>query len=520
MGLQFTYDENMLNSRLIECKINGNISLSTSYQNNGNIDSKSDVGIYSYNSTKPHALKTVVNPDPNFIEYCPLQQISYTGFGKVKSIDQENPDSPENPYHMDFTYGPDDQRIHTDLYCGETKIESKIYAGSGYEIITDAIGNKIQLHYLTSPSGVFAVYVKANSSESIYYIHKDHLGSLYAISDEMGQVVTHNGIKEVYSFDAWGRRRNPQNWTYEGLQTSFLIDRGFTFHEHLDEFGLINMNGRMYDPVIGRFFSPDNYVQGGMTQSYNRYSYCQNNPLIYTDPDGEKWWHWALAELLTGGAVSLTSIATYSAALATSITAQPTLSAIDYTSIWFKAFDDPGAAGKSFDNAIEIDAGMVMLTPGEEIQGLLGNAYSHMRNLQGKVTNVEVGLNYVLVNDKNDDERWGMTLGTYINSGGIRDTYKHDPLFVHEFGHTVQSKLFGPLYLQKVGYPSGISGYLDYYTKSDHNHDNTWFEINSNQFGQLFYDPIYTNPNDEINYSTSFDSIDWQWFLFFNPFIF
>lgn len=48
------------------------------------------------------------------------------------------------------------------------------------------------------------------------------------------------------------------------------------------------MNGRMYDPFLGRMLSPDNYVQAaGNTQSYNRYSYCLNNPLKFTDPSGQ-----------------------------------------------------------------------------------------------------------------------------------------------------------------------------------------------------------------------------------------
>ena len=55
---------------------------------------------------------------------------------------------------------------------------------------------------------------------------------------------------------------------------------GFTGHEHYADLKIINMNGRLYDPVIARFFSPDNFVQEpGSTQSYNRYSYCLNNPL-------------------------------------------------------------------------------------------------------------------------------------------------------------------------------------------------------------------------------------------------
>jgi RHS repeat-associated protein len=66
--------------------------------------------------------------------------------------------------------------------------------------------------------------------------------------------------------------------------------RGYTFHEHLPEFGLINMNGRMYDPILGRMLSPDNYVQApNSSQSYNRYSYVMNNPLKYNDPSGEIW---------------------------------------------------------------------------------------------------------------------------------------------------------------------------------------------------------------------------------------
>lgn len=47
------------------------------------------------------------------------------------------------------------------------------------------------------------------------------------------------------------------------------------------------MNGRIYDPLVGRFFSPDPYIQDGENlQSYNQYSYVYNNPLKYTDPSG------------------------------------------------------------------------------------------------------------------------------------------------------------------------------------------------------------------------------------------
>jgi RHS repeat-associated protein len=93
------------------------------------------------------------------------------------------------------------------------------------------------------------------------------------------------------SYDAWGNHRDPATWETNDYSSTLGISRGYTMHEMLPEFQLINMNGRMYDPVIGRVLSPDNYVQSPFNaQNYNRYSYCLNNPLKYTDPDGESFW--------------------------------------------------------------------------------------------------------------------------------------------------------------------------------------------------------------------------------------
>ena len=80
------------------------------------------------------------------------------------------------------------------------------------------------------------------------------------------------------SYSAWGRQTVKLNTI--GRQ------RGYCGHEMLNEFNLINMNGRIYDPVLGCFLSPDNYVQmPDNSQNFNRYSYCLNNPLKYTDFD-------------------------------------------------------------------------------------------------------------------------------------------------------------------------------------------------------------------------------------------
>ena len=129
--------------------------------------------------------------------------------------------------------------------------------------------------------GVFAVVEKRGEDEKVHYVYKDHLGSWTTITNANGN------IEREQSFDAWGNLRDPETWSGEFDETP-LLDRGFTGHEHLYDFGLINMNGRMYDPIMSSFLSVDNYVQcPDFSQSFNRYAYCWNNPLKYTDPSGE-----------------------------------------------------------------------------------------------------------------------------------------------------------------------------------------------------------------------------------------
>jgi uncharacterized protein RhaS with RHS repeats len=76
-----------------------------------------------------------------------------------------------------------------------------------------------------------------NGQETLYYTYSDYQGNLLAVANEAGQVV------ERYAYDPWGARRNPDDWTQPDTRSSLLFSRGYTMHEHLDDFGLINMNG-------------------------------------------------------------------------------------------------------------------------------------------------------------------------------------------------------------------------------------------------------------------------------------
>jgi len=114
-------------------------------------------------------------------------------------------------------------------------------------------------------------------------------------------------LLQELSIGAWGDRRNSATWrSFTGTPPEPLFDRGFTGHEHLYAFGLINMNGRMYDPLVSRMLSPDNFIQApDFSQGFNRYSYCYNNPLVYIDPDGEIVWAPIIIAAVIGGSFNL-----------------------------------------------------------------------------------------------------------------------------------------------------------------------------------------------------------------------
>ena len=175
-------------------------------------------------------------------------------------------------------YGVDEQRRKSEYKVNNILQETRYYLGDYEEKTDHTTGITEKIHYLRGG----AILIKTGDTETLYYGYYDHLGSLIALVNEQGKVV------ERYSFDPWGNRRNPTDWTQPDSRTSWIVNRGFTMHEHLDAFGIINMNGRVYDPLTAQFFSPDPYIQApGDWLNYNRYAYCLNNPFKYTDPSGE-----------------------------------------------------------------------------------------------------------------------------------------------------------------------------------------------------------------------------------------
>jgi RHS repeat-associated protein len=174
----------------------------------------------------------------------------------------------------------------------------QIYTGNGTSETTDYVGGLMDVvisgtaidyrHYIYAGSEPVAVYSRKSSGLNTFsYMLSDHQSSVAKITNSSGAVV----VSE--SFTPSGNRRNPATWSGSAstadLTTSAGISRqGYTFQTQLGLWmGLNHMNGRVQDAIIGRMISADPHITDPTdAQSYNRYSYVNNNPLTLVDPTG------------------------------------------------------------------------------------------------------------------------------------------------------------------------------------------------------------------------------------------
>lgn len=249
---------------------------SVCYDIKGNITNNTAVGTFGYGRLKPYSI-SVVTPTSNAI---PLreQAITYNGMMRPASIS-------ENNYDAFLAYNGAGERSRMILQNNGNTQLTRYYIGNKYERDESATIVKERLYIGGDAYSASAVLLKNGSGAwNIYYICRDYLGSITHVTDEAGNLV------QELSYSPWGRLRNPDTQAVYAPdnEPELFLGRGYTGHEHLATFGLINMNARLYDPVLGRFLSPDPYVQMPYnSQNFNRYSYALNNPLVYVDENGE-----------------------------------------------------------------------------------------------------------------------------------------------------------------------------------------------------------------------------------------
>jgi RHS repeat-associated protein len=376
-----------------------------------------------------------------------VQDVGFNYWNKMSSVwaTDEN-----NFYSYSVDYGPDLRRVSSEMHRTYQKLYEKFYWDDYEEKVEGS--DTLRYYYLNGANGLEALHIVKTSPNAqpvsqTTKVVTDHLGSITALIDE-------SDYAYIARYDAWGNRENVMPFWFD-----LTFDRGYTGHEHLEMLGLINMNGRMYDPLLGRFLSPDPYIQAPTDpQNFNRYSYCLNNPLKYTDPDGEKIsWLWGVAAAM--GFIPLESMV----ALATVITADATTASICAAI----GGDDIDGISKRVYNSVKISTAMLQ---SDELDGnefdqfvksffrsgqclpisVVGYAYSSILNY---LSRADVDPFYGATILKTDSKLLmgeGATLGHYINLD--KSVYEQEvkdfnsnitPLLVHEYGHFMQARGWG-----------------------------------------------------------------------------
>jgi len=302
VGAIYGYDDlgRVLNERRFGGAISPDQVIEWAYDSIGNMVTRREGGVtHTYNyassgtgSLRPHAVANVSGA----VDGVTLPQYAYdangnltgganrtvawTSFDKVQSIDK-------GAARLEYVYDAEHERAKETYKASGATQRTTVYlnpaAGAGlYFEEENGVAGLKRKHYISAGGMTIGMAVYNGSAWTMQYWHEDHLGSVSVVTNGAG------AVSERMAYEPFGKRRQSSGTTdvYATL-VPVSTDRGFTGHEHMDEVGLINMNGRVYDPGLGRFMSADPFIQSpNSLQSYNRYSYVWNSPLNSADPSG------------------------------------------------------------------------------------------------------------------------------------------------------------------------------------------------------------------------------------------
>lgn len=313
-GVTASYGYDELNRLLNETRSGGGLPsaqvISWTYNAIGNMITRTESGAtntYNYNtsgsgSLRPHAVANVSGTVNGYA--APIyaydgngnltsgggRTVTWTSYDKVETI-TKGATTLTYKYDSEHERSQEVYKLNGVAQRTTTYLNPGAGAGLFYEEEKNELSTVVKKKfYVSAPSGTIALITctvadcSLPANTTTQYWHKDHLGSTSVITNAAGAVI------ERMAYEPFGKRRNSNGVTdANGTLVATNTDRGFTGHEHMEEVGLINMNGRVFDPGLGRFMSADPIIQSpGALQSYNRYSYVWNDPLNSTDPTGYK----------------------------------------------------------------------------------------------------------------------------------------------------------------------------------------------------------------------------------------
>ena len=446
------------------------------YDIKGNILSIGGVGTMSYPFTaNPYRIDKMFAADST-VTRPHTQSATYTAFDRPATLS-------ENGLTASFTYNADYDRVKMSVSDG-TGTSNKYYIGGRYEREEPSGGNVVERLFLGGDaySAPMVLQKVGNGAWTPYVIGRDYLGSITHITTTSGLLLAE------YSYDAWGRMRDPSTLAvYPAYsEPTLLLGRGYCGHEHLPLFGLINMNARLYDPVLGRFLSPDPYVQApDFSQNFNRYAYALNNPVKYSDKSGEffvvdSW----LFGFFSGG------------------WDEANKRAKNDLRIWGGLFVTDKNNGTKWQVLELISRFSFQLE--QTVFGFIAAQAYNTFGFEGGVDSVEYLHGATVLSTQND---WtAFTLSNFIIGGKNLVAENGNELFQHEYGHYLQSEVLGPLYMSKVAIPSLFSKN----TLSSPHHNNP-AEQDANIRAFKYFKEYYPEEFDTYNSITGKYSGQWKW---------
>lgn len=265
---QFTYDDLY---RLRQTTSSDGDTQTCTYDDLGNLTSKSGVGSYTYDAAGRLA---TAGPDSftstaaGQIEQAPWGATTYDPMGRLAGI----------------TRGPEQQTYQYDHDGNRARIQ-RAGAGSHDLFLVDDLltierdgGGGLTWFAHVMDGGARVAQIRLNDGATSW-LHPDHLGSTMLVTAADGHVV------QSIRYDAYG----------DLLEVTVEADANAARHLHTGALwdgwaGLTHLHARAYAPRLGRFISPDTLVGDPYDpRAWNRYAYAVNNPLRYADPTGHFW---------------------------------------------------------------------------------------------------------------------------------------------------------------------------------------------------------------------------------------
>ncbi len=267
--IEYTYDDG------------GNISQKKIYSyTNGAVGSLQKTVDYTYDSTWTDKLTEYDGQDISYDEIgnptTYRDGMSFTWQGRqMKTATLGNTS-------VSYKYNADGLRTYKKV--GSTVYE---YEYSGDKLIYEKRGD-LQFHYRYDAYGNLATIrrIKPDGSEF----------SLYAFTNMRGDVeelrMSNGALYARYVYDSWGNvlavlnsSGNPLNDVNNVAVQNPIRYRGYYYDA---ESGLYYLQSRYYDPVTGRFVNGDSQLNTESVLGFNMYAYCYNNPVAYSDSEGNR----------------------------------------------------------------------------------------------------------------------------------------------------------------------------------------------------------------------------------------